>query len=258
MKRFWLVIRSAILWIFSGLHFFILAPLLVFLGVFLDARKHDWLQRAFCRRIAFFSGTRVQGIRSPGFDPHRTCFFMSNHVNLFDPFIMYCVIPQFVRGWELESHFKIPAYGWLMKRFGNVPVPDVRRPSDLKRMWRLTQDAIDRGTSLIIFPEAKRTRTGRVDEFEDGGFRVAQQLGIPIIPISIVGSFQHHRTGHWMLWPATISIYLHDVIETQGLTKQDVPALRDRVRAIIAAPIDAWLDAKAPAKELDAEFSAKA
>ena len=61
--------------------------------------------------------------------------------------MLYCAIPQYVRGWELESHFKIPAYGWLMKRFGNVPVPDVRRPSDLKRMWRLTQDAIDGGRS---------------------------------------------------------------------------------------------------------------
>lgn len=244
MKRVMPVVRSAFLWVLSGLHFFIVAPTLVILGIFLDARKHDWLQRSFCRRIAFLSGARVEGVRSPGFDPQRTCFFMVNHVNLFDPFMLYCAIPQFVRGWELESHFKIPAYGWLMKRFGNVPVPDVRRTSDLKRLWRLTQDAIDRGTSLIVFPEAKRTRDGHVDQFEDGGFRVAQQLGIPIIPVSIVGSFQHHRTGHWMLWPATITIHLHDVIETKSLSKKDVPALRDRVRAIISAPIEDWLKAR--------------
>jgi 1-acyl-sn-glycerol-3-phosphate acyltransferase len=241
MKRAYFVLRSAFLWAVSLLHFFIAAPTLVLLGIFLDARKHDWLQRAFCRRIAFLSGARVQVVCSPGFDPQRTCVFMCNHVNLFDPFMLYCVIPQFVRGWELESHFKIPAYGWLMKRFGNVPVPDVRRISDLKRLWRLTQDAIDRGTSLIVFPEAKRTRDGHVNEFEDGGFRVAQQLGIPITPISIVGSFRHHRTGHWMLWPATITVHLHDAIETKGLTKQDVPALRDRVRAIISAPVEASL-----------------
>jgi 1-acyl-sn-glycerol-3-phosphate acyltransferase len=238
MKRALLALRSALLWIVSGLHFFIVAPTLVFLGIFLDPRKHDWLQRSFCRRIAYFSGTRVEILRSPSFDPQRTSFFMVNHVNLFDPFILYCAIPQYVRGWELESHFKIPAYGWLMKRFGNVPVPDIRRPSDLKRMWRMTQDALNSGTSLIIFPEAKRTRDGRVDEFQDGGFRVAQQLGVPIVPVSLVGSFQHHRTGHWMLWPATITVYLHGTIETKGLTKDDVPALRDRVRKIISAPVE--------------------
>jgi len=238
MRKAWLAIRSAILWILSILHFFIVAPTLVLLGIFLDARKHDWLQRTFCRRIAFLSGARVEVVRSAGFNPNWTCFFMSNHVNVFDPFILYCAIPQFVRGWELESHFKIPAYGWLMKRFGNVPVPNVRRPSDLKRMWRLTQDAVDGGTSLIIFPEAKRTRDGHVDQFQDGGFRVAQQLGIPIVPVSLVGSFQHHRTGHWMLWPAKVTVYLHDTIETKRLTKEDVPTLRERVRAVIAAPVE--------------------
>ncbi|HEV3375613.1 MAG TPA: lysophospholipid acyltransferase family protein [Candidatus Acidoferrum sp.] len=255
MRRALLALRSAFLWFVSILHFFLAAPTLVFLGIFLDIRKHDWLQRTFCRRIAYLSGVRVKIHRSPGFDPRRTSFFMINHVNVFDPFILYCAIPQYVRGWELESHFKIPAYGWLMKRFGNVPVPDIRRPSDLKRMWRLTQDAVNSGTSLIIFPEAKRTRDGRVNEFQDGGFRVAQQLGVPIVPVSLVGSFRHHRTGHWMLWPATVTVHFHDTIDTTGLTKMDVPTLRDRVRAIISAPVEASMKVEG---EKEAESNLKA
>ena len=60
MKKNWLALRSAILWILSGLHFFIVAPLLVFLGIFLDSHKHDWLQRTFCRRIVLLSGARIE------------------------------------------------------------------------------------------------------------------------------------------------------------------------------------------------------
>jgi 1-acyl-sn-glycerol-3-phosphate acyltransferase len=241
MNRALLAVRAAFLWILSILHFFLVTPVLVCLGIFLDPRKHDYLQRDLCKRIVLLSGARVEVQRSPGFDPARTCFFMVNHVNVFDPFVLYTAIPQFVRGWELESHFKIPAYGWLMKRFGNVPVPDVRRPSDLKRMWRLTQDAIDRGTSLIIFPEGKRTRDGHVGEFQDGGFRVAQQLGIPIVPVSLVGSFQHHRTGHWMLWPAIITVVFHDTIDTTAVKKNEVSQLRDRVHGVISEPVEARL-----------------
>jgi 1-acyl-sn-glycerol-3-phosphate acyltransferase len=237
MTRVWDTIRSAFLWTATLLHFGLAVPVLIFLAIFLDPRKHDWLQRGLCRRIAFFSGAHLELQCSPGFDPQRTCFFMVNHVNLFDPFLLYCVIPQYVRGWELESHFKIPIYGWLMKRFGNVPVPDVRRPSDLKRMWRMTREALDGGTSLIIFPEAKRTRNGRMNEFEDGGFRLAQQLGVPIVPVSLVGSFRHFRTGNWMLRPGTVTIVFHDPIETRGMRKEDVPALRDRVRQAIAGPL---------------------
>jgi 1-acyl-sn-glycerol-3-phosphate acyltransferase len=166
-------------------------------------------------------------------------------VNVFDPFVLYSAVPQYARGWELESHFKIPAYGWLMKRFGNVPVPDVRRPSDLKRMWRLTQEAIDGGTSLIIFPEGKRTRDGQVDEFQDGGFRVAQQLGIPIVPVSLVGSFHLHRTGHWMLWPATVTVIIHDTIDTTTIKKNEVKQLSERVRSMISEPVEARLESTA-------------
>jgi 1-acyl-sn-glycerol-3-phosphate acyltransferase len=187
------------------------------------------------------SGAKVVARKSTGFEETRTSFFMVNHVNLLDPFMLYCAVPQLVRGWELESHFKIPIYGWLMKRFGNVPVPKMRGPKELKRLWRLTQEAINSGTSLIIFPEAKRTRNGHLGEFADGGFRLAQHLGVPIVPVSLVGSFHHLRTEDWILRPTTITVYLHDTIETKGMRKEDVPALKERVRQIIAAPVEALL-----------------
>jgi 1-acyl-sn-glycerol-3-phosphate acyltransferase len=245
MKRLWDVIHSVLLWSASWLHFLIVVPVLIGLAVVLDPRKHDWLQRGLCRRIAFFSGAKVVAQKSPGFDEKRTSIFMVNHVNLLDPFLLYCAVPQMVRGWELESHFRIPIYGWLMKRFGNVPVPDVRSPKDLKRLWRLTQEAINGGVSLIIFPEAKRTRTGHVNDFEDGGFRLAQQLGVPIVPVSLVGSFHHLRTGDWMLRPTTIYVFLHDTIETQGMRKEDVPALKERVKKTIEGPVEADLKREA-------------
>ena len=55
----------------------------------------------------------------------------------------------------------------MMKRFGNVPVPDNPRPSDLKQMWRLTRAALDSGVSLVVFPEGSRTITGRVEPFQE-------------------------------------------------------------------------------------------
>jgi 1-acyl-sn-glycerol-3-phosphate acyltransferase len=249
MKRLGEIIRSLFLWGLSWLHFLIVVPVLIALAVVLDPRKHDWLQRGLCRRIAFFSGARIQVKEAPGFDRQRTSIFMVNHVNLLDPFMLYCAIPQLVRGWELESHFKIPIYGWLMKRFGNVPVPNTRSPRDLKRLWRMTQKAIEGGVSLIIFPEAKRTRDGHLSEFEDGGFRLAQQLGVPIVPVSLVGSFQHLRTEDWMLRPTTITIYLHDTIQTKGMSKEDVPALKGRVREIIAGPVELSLKEMTVEKE---------
>jgi len=248
MNRPWEIVRSIFLWFLSWLHFLIVVPVLIAAAVVLDPRKHDWLQRGLCRRIAFFSGAKIKPKMSPGFDAQRTSFFMVNHVNLLDPFMLYCAIPQLVRGWELESHFKIPMYGWLMKRFGNVPVPNVRGPKELRRLWRATQEAIKGGTSLIIFPEGKRTRDGHLNEFEEGGFRLAQQLGVPIVPVSLVGSFHHLRADDWILRPTIITVFLHGTIETQDMNKEDVPALKARVKEIIAGPVEAWLAENATEK----------
>jgi 1-acyl-sn-glycerol-3-phosphate acyltransferase len=238
MRKLFLVLRSGVLWIVSCIHFFVVCSTLIFLGIFIDPRKNDRPQRILCRNILRLAGVGFEVRRAPGFDPRRTSFFIVNHVNLFDPFVLYSAIPQFVRGLELESHFKIPVYGWMMKRFGNVPVPEESRPSDLKRMWRLTRAALDSGTSLAVFPEGSRTRDGRVGPFKDGVFRMARQFGYPIVPVSIIGSFEFNRKGSWMLRPSKIVVHLHDTIETKGLRKDEVEALRERVHGIISRPVD--------------------
>jgi 1-acyl-sn-glycerol-3-phosphate acyltransferase len=234
---------SLVLWTASGAFFFTVVPLLVLLGIFIDPQKNDWPQRWMSRWTVRLAGGKVEIRRSPGFDPDRTCFLISNHVNLFDPFVLYGAIPQFFRGLELESHFRIPVYGWLMKRFGNVPVPDDNRPSDLKRMLRMAESALGRGVSLVVFAEGSRTVTGRVGPFYDGVFRMALQFGAPITPVSIVGSFEFNRKTSWMLRPARIVVYLHDTIETKTWDKRDVAGLRERVQEIVAAPVNAHLDA---------------
>ena len=188
---------SAYLWLRTIFRWILAAGVFLFrlsLGSFCWA--FSWIRGRTTRRSAgyraLWCGWRERawrfGARRDSI-PSSVCFFVSNHVNLFDPFVLYCAMPQFIRGLELESHFRIPVYGWLMKRFGNVPVPDVNRPSDLKRMWRLTRAALERGVSLVVFPEGSRTITGRVGPFHDGVFRMAQDFGTPITPVSIVGSF---------------------------------------------------------------------
>ncbi len=238
LRRLYLIPRSLFYWATCGVFFFGFCSFLVLLGIFVDPRKNDRPQRFLCRNVLRLAGVKFEVRRSPGFDPQRTSLFISNHVNLFDAFVVYSAIPQFVRGLELESHFKVPVYGWMMKRFGNVPVPASNSPSDLKRMWRLTKAALNSGTSLVVFPEGSRTITGRVGLFKEGAFRMAQQFGCPIVPLSIVGSFEFNRKTSWMLRPSKIVVYLHDTIETRGLRKEDVGALQDRVHHTVSAPID--------------------
>lgn len=238
MKKAWLTARSLMLWAISGAHFGIVCTFLVLLGFFVDPRKNDRSQRIFFRNILRLAGVRFEVRRAPGFDAKRTSIFVCNHVNIFDPFVIYSAIPQFVRGFELESHFKVPIYGWMMGRFGNVPVPDSRSREGLERMTRKAKEALDSGVSLIAFAEGSRTRDGHVQEFHKGVFRLAQKFGTPIVPMSIAGSYEFFQTGNWMLHPGKITVYLHDTIDTAQVERANVDQLAKQVRSIVAAPVE--------------------
>jgi 1-acyl-sn-glycerol-3-phosphate acyltransferase len=237
-RKAWLVSRSIFLWLVSAIHFFTVCTFLVLLGIFVDPRRNDRPQRWFFRNILRLVGVGFEVRYAQGFDRTRTSFFVCNHVNIFDAFVIYSAIPQFVRGLELESHFKVPAYGWMMKRFGNVPVKSNPTPAEYKQMLKRTREALDSGVSLIVFAEGTRTLTGRVGPFKPGVFRMAIQFGYPVVPMSIVGSYQFNRKGSWMLNPSKIVVHLHDTMETAGMAKEDAEALMERVHRIVSAPVD--------------------
>lgn len=241
MRKTYLTIRSLLLWAVSGVHFAIVCILLVFLGIFVDPRKNDRPQRVFFRNILRLAGVKFEVRRAPGFDPQRTSIFVCNHVNIFDPFVIYSAIPQFVRGFELESHFDMPIYGWMMGRFGNIPVPDKPSRDGLQRMEKRAKEALDSGVSLIAFAEGSRTRDGCVQPFKKGIFTIAQKYGYPVVPMSIVGSYDFFRTGHWMLYPGKITVYLHDTIETRKILREEVESLRARAQEIVSRPVEEFL-----------------
>ena len=238
MRKAYLTVRSAILWAISGIHFAVVGTILIALGAVVDPRKNEWPQRLFFRNILRLAGARLEVRRAPGFDPSRTSIFICNHVNLFDPFVTYSSIPQFLRGFELESHFKVPVYGWMMGRFGNIPVPDTPSREGLEIMTQRAKAALDAGVSLLAFAEGSRTRTGHVQPFKKGIFNLAQRFGIPIVPVSMVGSYQFFRTGHWMLHPEKITVLIHDMIDTTKIARADVDALRQRVQEIVSEPVE--------------------
>jgi 1-acyl-sn-glycerol-3-phosphate acyltransferase len=105
-------------------------------------------------------------------------------------------------------------------------------------MRQRAKAALDSGISLIAFAEGSRTRSGHVREFKKGIFSLAQKFGVPVVPVSIVGSYQFFQTGNWMLFPEKITVYIHDTIETKDIGRAEVDELRQRVQAIVSKPVE--------------------
>lgn len=227
---------SSALWTLAIVHFFPIATILVLVATVVSARRLDPIARIFTRGVLRSSGARLRVVRDPHYDATRTVLFVSNHVNLFDPFVVHSAIPQFFRGLELESHFDIPVYGWFMRRFGNVPVEDHPTRAGLERLSERCGVALRAGTSLMVFAEGTRTRSGRVGPFKQGAFRIARKYHLPIVPVSILGAYEWKRVGDWRLRPATVTVQLHAPIDVE--TDESLSELAERVRRIVAGPVE--------------------
>jgi 1-acyl-sn-glycerol-3-phosphate acyltransferase len=198
------------------------------------------LQRWFAGTQLKLTGSPWRAVVSPKVDPKRAYMFAHNHTNYYDFIFMHNATPHYKQGLELESHFKIPVYGWFMKARGGIPVKpgkDGQSPAVLAHMRR----EIEKGHCILVFPEGHRTTDGRVGPFRRGTFFIARDLGLPICPVTVTGAFDLMRKGSLMIRPGhELTVYVDDPIETTGLPDSAIPELAEHVRSIVAGRVDTY------------------
>jgi 1-acyl-sn-glycerol-3-phosphate acyltransferase len=165
-------------------------------------------------------------------DPRRPYVVVSNHESFVD-IILISHLPWEMKWLSKAELFRVPILGWLMRIAGDVPVKRGVGPSGLEAMQRCREVLQDR-VSVMIFPEGTRSTSGEMLPFKDGAFRLAIESGVPILPLAVAGTRTALRKHDWRFGRSTAVVTVLDPIETAGLTLDDVPALKDRVRALIA------------------------
>ncbi len=209
------------------------------------AYKVDFLSKAYCRIQMALTFNKWRAVVHPDVDPQGVYIFAQNHTNHFDHVAMYNATPHFKQGVELESHFDFPFYGWFMKARGTIPVPEGGSRGVVRVLKRMQQE-VDRGNSILTFPEGSRTLDGRVGPFQDGIFFMAIRLGVPVVPVAVTGMYDVMRKGSSIIRPGRqVTVYVDEPIPTASLTRHDVARLRDQTRQAIATRIDAYFEEKA-------------
>jgi 1-acyl-sn-glycerol-3-phosphate acyltransferase len=233
-------LASAVLW-GAGLGWLVpMMGLQMALYRVLPPQRLQWLERLYTRGQVALTGSRWRAVVDPAIDDSRPYVFFQNHVNHLDHCTMYCATPHFKQGVELEEHFRYPVYGRYMRARGTIPV---RRgdAAQLRRLVERMREELARGSSLLVFPEGTRTMTGRLGEFQPGVFRIVQQLGAPIVPVTVTGMYRVMRKGSPLIRPGyDVTVYCDAPIETGAMTRRDLPALMDRVRSTMQARLDAY------------------
>jgi 1-acyl-sn-glycerol-3-phosphate acyltransferase len=169
-----------------------------------------------------------------------TYVFVANHQSIYDIPCLFWHIPFQLRIIAKESLGRFPMLGPHLKRTGHMLV-DRRRP-DRSGIFGWASRLTANGLSLIIFPEGTRSRDGMLGKFKGGSIMLAMQAGLPLVPISVVGSRHVMKKGELTTRPGHVTLIVHEPIEMAANAEpsvHDVRALADRVREVIRPPVEA-------------------
>ena len=206
------------------------APLALLLGsVFRSKRSMYWLGHGGVALALGLAGIRyrVAGQRPPHDMP---VVFCSNHESNVDPPILFQALhPQLHVLYKAELH-KFPLMGTVFDVGGFVAVDrqDRRQSFDSLEQGSASLRA---GNSFLIFPEGTRSRSGDLLPFKKGGFIMAIQAQVPVVPVAISGGRASMRKGSAIVRPVRVSIRIGQAIPTAGMTLEDRDQLIARVRA---------------------------
>jgi 1-acyl-sn-glycerol-3-phosphate acyltransferase len=180
-------------------------------------------------------GTTGVRLRTHGHRPTASsgsCVYVANHQSIYDIPVVFAALPTQLRILAKASLGRIPFVGWHLHRSGHVLVDRQNPgPSVMRRMEALVRE----GASLIVFPEGTRSDDGTLGRFKAGAFIIAIDHHLPVVPVTLRGTSAIMRKGHITTTPGVVDVTVHPAVSTDGLGRDDVRALIERVRGVIGS-----------------------
>jgi len=195
-----------------------------------------WCARWWCRLVAWtiFARIHVRGVEHV--QPGRPYVYMANHASLIDTPALFAYLPYPFWIMAKKSLFYVPFMGWHLWTAGHFPI-DRTNPRKTATSVRRVIDGVKHGRSLAVFPEGKRTEDGALQPFEPGAFKIALRAGVPIVPVTIRGTFELLPRTSLAPRPGRVDVILSEPIETTEYTEKTLPALIQRVHDAIGAQL---------------------
>jgi 1-acyl-sn-glycerol-3-phosphate acyltransferase len=225
--------RTIILVLVYIVFILLLIPILLFSYIFKRSHPVIGAGKLAIKIGKFILGFPIEISGIEQIEKDKPYIFMSNHISFLDGPLLFQVIPQPVRVILKKEIFKIPVIGLAMKIVEFVPVDRKGIRGGKKSIDRAVHLIEEKGYSFLIFPEGTRSLDGELQQFRRGGFFLALDSQIPIVPISIKGTYEIMPKGAVFVKKGPIKIIFHPPEPVQGYDKDSMRDLMERVKNTI-------------------------
>lgn len=192
-------------------------------------RRQHWCAQVWARMISRTVGARVHLHGAEHIRPGESYVFLSSHQSYMDIPAMLGYLPAQLRIAAKKEVFSIPFLGWHMRRAGHISI-DRSSPTEAVASLQRAANGICGGICAFLYPEGTRSRDGSLQPFKKGGFKLAMQAGVPIIPLTIIGTRQLLPRDSFIFRPGPVEMYADPPIPTAGLMDQDLEPLMQTIR----------------------------
>ena len=188
--------------------------------------------RIWARSILFVSRTKVTVNGLANIDPTQSYVYMSNHQSNFDIPVLLAYLPVQFRWLAKAELFKIPIFGRAMRGAGYVKIDRFNQEAAFESLNEAAEK-MKNGVSVMIFPEGTRSRDGKIRPFKKGGFVMAVDAGVPIVPVVLKGTWTLMDKSSLKINTGEVSLNLKAPIATTDYTRENKDDLVNSVRAVI-------------------------
>jgi 1-acyl-sn-glycerol-3-phosphate acyltransferase len=182
----------------------------------------------------WLAGVRVQTVGLDRLDTSRSYIFMSNHVSNLDPPIQIPRIPGRTSVMVKKELFKVPILGRAMRMGELVPVDRGNREAGIEAV-AAAKAVIQKVINMVIYVEGHRSTDGKLLPFKKGPFYLAAECGVPIVPMTIVGTREAMPKGRFAIKPGPVKVIFHPAIQPRDFGTRE--CLMEKVRAIIESAL---------------------
>jgi len=189
--------------------------------------------RVWGRSLLFAARVKVTVENPANIDPTRSYIYMSNHQSNFDIPVLLAYLPVQFRWLAKVELFRIPVFGFAMQRAGYISIDRSDRKAAILSLKRAA-GIIRGGVSVLIFPEGTRSRDGNIRPFKSGGFILAIDSGVPIVPVIVHGTFPIMPKDRLRIRPGRVTLEIQKPVETTQYSRKQKADLMEKVRQIIA------------------------